>query len=186
MRMKASVDIEALRCELSYDADTGSFNWIKSGRGKTKRAGGKAGRLRKDGYVIIKVSGVDYFAHRIAIAFALGEWPAFEIDHVNGNKSDNRFVNLRCASTAQNRWNTAGWCPSKRKHVAHKGVSFDARRGVWIARITHHGKTTWLGSFGSEKNAAAAYLGAELALRPDFRRGAEHGVEWSEPMERAA
>ena len=72
---------------------------------RTDRKGG-CGSLDKYGYLILKIKGRQYKAHRVAFALHNGRWPAGVIDHINGNRSDNRIENLREVSQAQNVANT--------------------------------------------------------------------------------
>ena len=87
---------ERVRYLLSYDADTGVFVW-RVGRGGT-RAWSVAGTLHPNGYVYIKIDGRLYLAHRLAWLYTHGAWPADQLDHRDGNKSNNCISNLREAT----------------------------------------------------------------------------------------
>lgn len=106
------------------------------------------------------------YLHRLIAGTPKG----YETDHINGNGLDNRRANLRTASRSQNSANTwkprrAGGCSSK-----YKGVSWRKGRGKWAAYIQVNGKTTNLGSFASEADAARAYDIAALAAWGQFAR----------------
>lgn len=160
-----------LFADLTYCPETGLFRWAVNGRGQTKRAGNIAGSAHSGGYVRIKHGGRTYFAHRLAWLFHSGHWPACEIDHINGDRKDNRIANLREASVAQNRRNTKG-VPSRRKHSAFKGVTKDSRdkNPKWVAQIYANGKVRVLGRFLSEDEAAKAYQSAAKELHGEFAR----------------
>ena len=91
-----------LRAELNYDPETGIFTW-KSGRGRggTWTAGGIAGGPDGHGYWRISVKRVRRLAHRLAWLYAFGVWPNKQVDHINGDRTDNRIANLRLASNAE-------------------------------------------------------------------------------------
>jgi hypothetical protein len=153
------LNAERLRKQVSYDPETGEFRWRLSGRGRFKRSGEVAGRLNERGYIRLSVDGNECYGHRLAWLYMTGEWPENEIDHINRVRSDNRFANLRAATTSENRRNTKG-IPSRRIHSRFKGVSRE--RGRWVAKISTDGKTVRLGLFDTEEDAAGAYrLAAE-------------------------
>ena len=144
---------------LMYDPETGLFTW-KVSRGGV-RAGTQAGYDSGRGYIIIRVLGRNYYAHRIAFLLMTGQWPEYQIDHINGNRSDNRFCNLRPATPAENRQN------SEKREVASSGyigVHYSNRSNRWIAKIQVRGKVTHLGTFVTEEEAAEAYIKAKKQL----------------------
>lgn len=157
---------ERLKEKVEYDAITGVFTW-KKGRGPVK-SGSVAGRPHVHGYVRITIDYKDYLAHRLAWLYEYGDWPENEIDHINCDKKDNRIVNLREATRAQNCRNTSA---SSRSILGIKGVS---ERSDCInrfsAKIYFEGKITCLGQFATEKEAKAAYDKAATELHGDFFR----------------
>lgn len=80
-----------LRELLDYNAETGVFTWRVSRQGHCK-AGSAAGARRHDGYIRICVDQRRVWGHRLAWFYVHGEWPSQQIDHINGNPSDNRTV----------------------------------------------------------------------------------------------
>lgn len=146
---------------LSYDPLTGAFVW-KVDRGQRAKAGMAAGSTSRDGYHQISVFGQTYVAHRLAWIMSFGKWPEGQIDHVNGNRSDNRLINLRVCSIAENAQNRAA-----RENVGTYNV-----RGRWVARIKINSVDTYLGGFETRDEAHAAYCGAKRVLHrfaPDVR-----------------
>lgn len=159
---------------LSYDPETGEFVW------KTRRPDHFAPTLRRtaewqcrwwnkrfadtaagsrdpNGYVLIRVNGIDYRAHRLAWVMSYSTDLEF-IDHINGNRSDNRIANLRSVSHSGNTKN------AKRRGdnlSGVTGVSFFRPKGTWRARINHNGRTILLGYFRTYDEAVAARKAAE-------------------------
>ncbi|MEL0214459.1 MAG: HNH endonuclease signature motif containing protein [Burkholderiaceae bacterium] len=91
---------ESIRDVIDYRPKTGELIWLES-RGRFVKAGDVAGSNFK-GYIRITYKGVAYLAHRVAWFLSSGEQPGEEIDHINGNKSDNRICNLRSVNKSQN------------------------------------------------------------------------------------
>lgn len=151
-----------LRELLDYSPETGEFVWRVS-RGKARR-GDVAGCLNAGGYRDIRVDGVTHLAHRLAVLHMTGEWPQHEVDHINGNRDDNRAVNLRDVPIAINRQN------QRRAHLCSKsqllGVSWNKRKRRFRAAIDVFGKKLQLGYFTDPQAAHAAYLKAKRDLHP--------------------
>ena len=94
------IDEAAVRKDLSYDPATGAFVRVVASRGRNGRVGA-CGYKRPDGYVEISFKGRRYAAHRLA--FVMMGVPVPEIvDHINRDRSDNRFANLRAATRSLN------------------------------------------------------------------------------------
>lgn len=153
------IPIQTIRSHLAYCPETGNLTWLVSKRGHRK-AGDLAGSWTKQGYRRVKVNQVAVPAHRAAWAIHYGEWPTDEIDHVNGDRGDNRLSNLRLATRHENCQNVPG-----------AGVRYEADRGKWLARITYKRIEKNLGRYETEAEARAAYIAASRALRGDFHRG---------------
>lgn len=170
-----------LRSILHYDKETGIFTWRTRppGHFKTSRAhlirnarfaGAKAGHLcESHGYVQIRIDKKLYLAHRLAWLYMTGEWPAAQIDHINCDKLDNRFCNLRQATNAENIRNSRK--PSTNTSGL-KGVSWHKPNNKWRVQISANGSKRHLGYFDEDKldEAAAAYERAAKALHGEFAR----------------
>jgi hypothetical protein len=156
---------------LDYNSLTGELRWRVdrlSGRNKVQvRAGSIAGHCHFDGYIRVKLDGVVYRAQHIIWLLQTGHYPSLEIDHRNGDDVDNRWINLRLATTQENGRN-------RRVHKSNtsgaKGVDF--HNGKWRARIIVGYKQLHLGSFSNFDDAVKARLGAERQHFGDFVRAA--------------
>lgn len=113
----------------------------------------------RQGYVRACVDGVLYYAHRLAWLHHHGEWPAEQLDHINGDRQDNRIANLRLASQLENHQNRK----LQRNNVSgHPGVYFE--KGRWRARIKVQQKYRHLGTFDTFEEARAARIFAKEAM----------------------
>ena len=146
-----------VRAALKYDQETGVLTWNKSG--SRIRKGAPAGCFH-GGYIRLELNGKSMYAHRIAWFLHYGEWADKDIDHINGNKSDNRISNLRLADHAKN-------CQNRRKarSDSRTGVIGVGKRGKrFAASICTNGKDKFLGYFDDIESAAKAYLTAKREL----------------------
>lgn len=160
---------------LSYDPETGIFIRIFVLRAQvTPRYVGKvAGTIKKGsqssggGYRIIEIDGHRYRAHHLAWLYMTGKWPKSEIDHRDGERDNNRWVNLREATRSQNLGNAR--IPSTNKSGL-KGACFDKSRGKWLAQIVIRGVHYHLGRYDTAEEAAEAYKQAALEHHGEFAR----------------
>jgi hypothetical protein len=159
--------IDDLRRLLEYNPDTGVFTWLVSR--VCVRAGSEAGYTDKRGYKRVKINGRRHLAHRLAWLIHTGEVPSAHIDHIDGNKSNNRIANLREATSGENSHNVS---TPKHNTSGIKGVSWDRNSGKWKAQIAVEGVHLHLGLFRSIECAADAVREARCRLHGDF---ANHG-----------
>lgn len=159
-----------LRKLLSYDPDTGLMTWKRrppemfkaenrANAWNAKHAGNVAFTATvAKGYLGGAIFGNLYYAHRVAYAIHHGKWPAKQIDHISGDKTDNRIANLRDVSRSVNARNTA-MLSSNTSGVC--GVSWHKGSGKWQSHIRSGGKHRYLGLFDNLDDAAAARKAAE-------------------------
>lgn len=157
---KKNLTAQRLRMVMRYDPATGLFERLIRTHNRWK-PGPTAGTLRPNGYVIICVLAKQYRAHQLAWLYMTGRWPIDDIDHINRERSDNRWANLREATRKENMEN------AKTQHnntSGFRGVYWDKKRLVWVAAIQHHKRAIYLGRFQTIVDAAAERLRAERAL----------------------
>ncbi len=159
---------EYLRTRLHADQIEGKLIWKHCDSMPTwwnsKYAGRIAGSIRKDGYIRITINYVDYFAHRVMHYLQTGEQPPEQIDHINGDKSDNRWSNLRSATQSENECNRG---MTRRNKTGYKGVH-RFPNGRFLAQIGKNNKVLSLGYFDTAEEAAEAYTNAARQLHGEF------------------
>ena len=159
---EVNINAQRLREILSYDKDTGFFTRISHGRGRRPAEGNPAGCKTDRGYIHIHVSGRVYKAHRLAWLYVHSEWPDGDIDHIDGDKTNNRIDNLRSVSTSVNMQNQR--VAQKRNASGFLGVTVHG--GRFEASIKLNGKNIYLGSYANPELAHAAYLSEKRAIHP--------------------
>lgn len=165
MLQKNNITVEKLKELLLYDRDTGIFT-NKITRSPSSIKGCESGYLCR-GYIVIKIYGKNYLAHRLAWLYTFGYFPEKYLDHINLIKSDNRISNLREANQSQNQGNTL---KHKRNTSGYKGVCFDKWSNRWKAEICFNGKSKNLGRFNTPEEAHQAYSEEHRKLYCEFSR----------------
>lgn len=167
------MDITYLREAFDYNPETGDIRWGKRPKEHfpttkgynlwcTRFAGKVPGGITKKGYRRIPIGRATFYAHRLIWMIHYGEDPAGQIDHINGDRADNRIGNLRVTDNtgnARNRKvranNTSGysgvkWWPDRQKWQAQIGVGRSSAKS--------------LGFYETKDEAIAARRGAEIVL----------------------
>ena len=153
---------EELLRAFHYNPDTGVFTNI-SRRANCVHLGTIAGFVNSKGYRVIKYRQLAYRAHRLAIFYMTGEWPPEQVDHINGKRDDNCFVNLRCADACINTQNLKGPPRNSTSGLlgAHRG-GWKKRR--WVAAISVEGRRMYLGIYQTPEEAHRVYMEAKRKL----------------------
>lgn len=170
--------IDLMRQLLLYTPDTGELIWrerspemFRMGKrpreavcnGWNKKFAGKHAfpDLRADGYRYGRLADGQFMAHRVAWAIFHGKEPLGTIDHINGDRSDNRITNLRDCPMAENARNLS---LRKDNKFGSAGIYFRSRvrsKKQWFAQIKIEGRATYLGAFETMEEAVAARKAAE-------------------------
>ena len=145
---------------LDYDPDTGVVRWKVSPARRVK-IGDVAGYMSNTGYINIEIFSKAYRLHRVIWLMVYGSFPDHVIDHINGNRSDNRLVNLRAATNKQNGENQ---CLQVNNSSGFRGVSWHSSTNKWQARVCHHRSSYYLGTFDTAEEAARVVKGARDLL----------------------
>lgn len=140
-----------------FDYKDGALYW-RYRKCNNIRIGDRAGRLKKNGYRDIRFRGRHIGEHRVIWLLVTGEWPSGELDHINGDPSDNRIENLRCVTRSENMQNT-------RRGSQTTGTTL-LPNGRWQASIFVDGHRRHLGEHRTQQLAREAYLRAKARLHP--------------------
>jgi hypothetical protein len=188
MKPKPTPSAEQLRKLLDYDPETGALTWRERSPDwfigskhtperaaacwNAKMAGKPAlASVTANGYGHGAIGNQSFLAHRIIWKMATGE-DAEDIDHVNGDRTDNRLANLRSCSRTANMRNRG---LSRNNRSGYHGVWMELKTGKWCAQIEHDGIVEDLGRFDVIEDAAAARKAAELRLGFSANHGARSG-----------
>jgi len=155
-----------LKSLLHYSSETGIFTWISPLSNRAK-SGDECKTKMAAGYIVIGIRGARLYAHRLAWLYMTGSWPENMIDHINCTRDDNRWLNLREASKAQNMRNAG---IRKQNTSGHTGVGFHAQINKWRAFINDGNKYIHVGVFDTIDQAIEARrIAAEKHYREFFR-----------------
>jgi hypothetical protein len=173
MTYKRKPTAEDVRRFLRYEPDSGKLFWLprsasdfisgrwsaeaSAKRWNTQNAGNEAFTATDArGYKIGAIKCLSLPAHRVCWAAHYGEWPADQVDHINGDRTDNRIANLRLATNRENSINSA---KNKNNTTGFTGVS--RHRGRFRAQIKVYGRQIFLGYFDCPEAAYKAYCAAK-------------------------
>lgn len=146
------LSIERLRQVLRYEAETGNFYWIYRDTHKSN-LGKNASIVRSHGYLNICIDGNYYYTHRLAWFYSHGEWPNV-IDHIDGEKTNNKLENLRSVSQRCNLENVL----KPRKHNKSNLLGAFKTKSGFNSRLGYNKKSIYLGHFKTAEEAHNAYV----------------------------
>lgn len=146
---------ERLKQLVSYNPETGLFTRLIATSRSTK-VGEQIGTIHRSGYIYAMLDYETFSAHRLAWFYVHGKMPKYDIDHINGNKTDNRISNLRDVKMQVNMQNERK--PRKTNTSGYLGAYFRKERNKWVALLTVDGKQKRFGSFNTPEEAHQEYL----------------------------
>jgi len=142
---------------LHYNPGTGKFTWILS-RGRVSK-GHSPSHISSGGYLKVKVDGVLYSQHRLAILYMTGCFPVDEVDHINHIRADNRWSNIRPVTRSENKRNST---IRKDNSSGNVGVLWYPKYKKWSATICSGGRRVFLGYHETIAAAISARNAAEI------------------------
>ena len=156
----AKIDLTAERVRelLKYDAETGLFQRKLKTTGVYIACGGVDSI---SGYVRAWLDNRQYSLHRVAWLYVTGQWPEFYIDHIDGDKTNNRFSNLRDVPHSVNAQNLTRFAKKTKSGLLGVNIVRGALGDKWTAHISTNRALIHLGTFASPEDAQAAYIQAK-------------------------
>jgi len=163
---------ERAKEQFIYDPETGKFKYrIKPN--KNIDINKEPGYINNNGYRVIAMDGKDYLAHRLVWLYMNNCLPLL-IDHINGNKSDNRLCNLREATKSQNAVNSG---VRKNNKLGIKGIQQVKGSIGYQVRFYINGKQHYLGTYPTMDHALKIYKDAVIAIHNEFVHSSVKGNE---------
>lgn len=149
-----------------FEYRDGEIYW-KVDRPYKKTKGMKAGTTARSGYRQVCISNSTYLMHRVIFAMHHGYLPD-TVDHINGDRGDNRIENLRAANRFENQWNTA---KPRNNTSGIKGLILDKNTGKWRAQCRINGKLH-IKRFDTKQEAVNHLVTLRQAHQGEFARHA--------------
>lgn len=152
-----------VRAALEYDHLSGVFRW-RPKKNRTDLSGRVAGAKKRDGYVMFQIGKRHYSAHRIAWLHHFGVWPDGDIDHINGDRADNRIANLRDVTRTINAQNQRR--AQRSNATGLLGAHVSPHGDGYVSTIKVNGEAIRLGKFTTPEQAHKAYIEAKRKWHP--------------------
>lgn len=135
-----------------YIPETGEFISLPGNKYSNQPVGNRLGTVHKTkGYRYITIKHKTYREHRVAFFYMTGKWPDDQIDHINQNKADNRWINLREVSAATNCQNRPMF---KNNKSGYTGVVWNKQCQKWQVNCRANSKIFYLGLYTNLSEAA--------------------------------
>lgn len=147
---------DALFGKILYCPQTGRFFNLHVGR--------FIGTKNTQGYLVANINKKVHLLHRLAHYLMIGDWPEGQIDHINRNRDDNRWENLRVVTTRQQSFNKSGW-----SRLGVKGIcKYSGRKKHWCARVRADGKLLHCSYHYTREEALEVYKIAAEKYHGDY------------------
>lgn len=146
-----------LKSILEYNPQSGHFYWLEN-RGGAKKGDVAGTKHHPHGYVYIRINKKNYKAARLAWLYMEGYFPEHCIDHIDRDRTNDSWANLRHVTQSCNLKNSSKRTNNKSGIV---GVNWDKDKRKWHAQITVNYKNLWIGRFDKKIDAIAARWEAE-------------------------
>ena len=163
MKPKPLPPFELVNTYIDYNPDTGEAIWRKS-PARNIKVGSPVGTYHR-GYLVVRFKGKSYPAHRLFWLLRTGEEPTELVDHIDQNRANNTFSNLRLVTNSQNGMNRG---PTKANKLGVKGVCWDAKANKYKAYIQINGKKKHIGNYVDLESAINARRSFELQIFGTF------------------
>lgn len=135
-----------------YDEESGNLIWRVPPTSRKDFKGKPVSGKHTSGYLVVNLHGFQYLVHRLIYFMNFNYWPEF-IDHIDGNRTNNKLTNLRSATRRENNQNT-----ERHRKGALLGIYLIKSNNTWGSRITINGKRVHLGVFKTDVEAHKAYM----------------------------
>ena len=149
--------------ELFHYQDGKLFSKINSHK---RKVGQELGTVNKNGHLQLRINGRIFYLHRIIFLYHYGYLPKF-IDHIDGDKCNNKIENLRSANRSQNEYNKK---ISKRNSSGIKGVYWCKTKNKWVAQITHNKNKKQIGCFDNMEEASTVISQYRALYHKEFAK----------------
>jgi hypothetical protein len=141
---------------VSYNEETGIFTRII--KASSSKPGIVISKPMKSGYLRMHIDSILYYHHRLAWLYVYGNWPKLLIDHIDGDKSNNKIKNIREANFSENFQNIS---IVSNAASGLRGAYLDKKSGKWQAKIMKNYKSISAGYYDTAELAHKAYLDAK-------------------------
>ena len=156
---------EELKKLMNYNPLTGLFTWLVP-RGGRALKGAIAGTINK-GYTDITLKGKRHGAHRLAFLYMTGKFPKDCVDHIDSDRGNNKWYNLREATTQQNAWNGK---LKTNNTSGHKNVYWSKSSKKWSVMIRAEGCRKFIGYYRDLNEASSAAATARQKYHGEYAR----------------